>query len=84
MILSDAAHIPITQHFHQLTNTSGITLPMSKKSRSLNFLDPSGPAWPITGELYLYLCITVYICICKGKGKALPLQAVQALRGLGS
>ena len=24
-----------------------------KKSRTLNFLDPSGPAWPITGVLYL-------------------------------
>ena len=24
-----------------------------KKSRSLNFLDPSGPTWPITGVLYL-------------------------------
>ena len=34
-------------------------VPMSKKSRSLNFLDPSGPAWPVTGELYLYLCITI-------------------------
>ena len=26
-----------------------------KNSRSLNFLDPSGPAWPVTGVLYLYL-----------------------------
>ena len=26
-----------------------------KKSRSLNFLDPSGPAWPVTAVLYLYL-----------------------------
>ena len=26
-----------------------------KKSRSLIFLDPSGPAWPVTGVLYLYL-----------------------------
>ena len=25
-----------------------------KKSRSLNSLDPSGPAWPVTGVLYLY------------------------------
>ena len=24
-----------------------------KKSRSLNFLDPSGSAWPVTGVLYL-------------------------------
>ena len=26
-----------------------------KNSRSLNFLDPSGPAWPVMGVLYLYL-----------------------------
>ena len=26
-----------------------------KKSLSLNFLDLSGPAWPVTGVLYLYL-----------------------------
>ena len=26
---------------------------VAKKSRSLNFLDPSGPAWPVTGVLYL-------------------------------
>ena len=29
-----------------------------KKSRSLNFLDPSGPAWPVTGVftlLYLHV-----------------------------
>ena len=25
-----------------------------KKSGTLNFLDPSGPAWPVMGELYLY------------------------------
>ena len=25
-----------------------------KKSRSLNFLDPSGPARPVKGVLYLY------------------------------
>ena len=24
-----------------------------RNSRSLNFLDPSGPAWPVTGVLYL-------------------------------
>ena len=27
-----------------------------KKSRSLNFLDPPGPAWPVTGVFYL--CFT--------------------------
>ena len=26
-----------------------------KNSRSHNFLDPSGLAWPVTGVLYLYL-----------------------------
>jgi hypothetical protein len=26
-----------------------------KKSGSLNFLEPSGPARPVLGELYLYL-----------------------------
>ena len=30
-----------------------------KNSRSLNFLDPSGPAWRVTGVLYLYL-LTVF------------------------
>ena len=29
-------------------------VPMSIKSRSLNFLDPSGPAWPVMGVLYLF------------------------------
>ena len=32
-----------------------------KNSRSLNFLDPSGPAWPVTGELYLYLYSLFYL-----------------------
>ena len=31
-----------------------------KKSRSLNFLDPSGPAWPVTGVLYFYLYILYF------------------------
>ena len=26
-----------------------------KKSRSLNFLDPSGPGWPVTGVLFIPL-----------------------------
>ena len=30
-----------------------------KNSRSLNFLDPSGPAWPVTGVLYLYSTFSV-------------------------
>ena len=28
-----------------------------KKSGSLNFLEPSRPAWPVTGVLYLYINI---------------------------
>ena len=28
-----------------------------KKSRGLNFLDPSWPAWPVTGVLYLYFIV---------------------------
>ena len=30
-----------------------------KKSRSLNFLDPSGSARPVTGVFYLYLMFSV-------------------------
>ena len=29
---------------------------VAKKPRSLNILDPSGPAWPVTGELFLLQC----------------------------
>ena len=32
-----------------------------KKSGSLNFLDPSGPAWPVTGVLYLF---PLHLIIC--------------------
>ena len=32
-----------------------------KKSRSLNSLDPSGPAWPVTGVLYLFNSKSVVI-----------------------
>ena len=32
-------------------------VPMCMKSRSLNFLDSSGPAWPVTGVFYLYLLV---------------------------
>ena len=28
---------------------------VAKKSKSLNFLDPLGPAWPVTGVLYLFI-----------------------------
>ena len=44
-----------------------------KKSRSLNFLDPFGPAWPVTGVLYIYISVgwnyitviptEVFVCI---------------------
>ena len=34
-----------------------------KNSRSLNFLDPPGPAWPVTGVLYLFTVLW------KGSGK---------------
>ena len=39
-------------------------VPMPKTSRRLNFLDLSGPAWPVMGVLYLYLLnksVTPYI-----------------------
>ena len=40
-----------------------------KKSRSLNFLDPSGHAWPVTGVLYLYLfcvlCAQIVLGVCR-------------------
>ena len=37
-----------------------------KKSSSLNFLDHSGPAWPVTGVLYHYLYCLLYNFWCKG------------------
>jgi hypothetical protein len=33
-------------------------VPMSRNLESLNLLDPSVPAWPVMGELYLYLFAT--------------------------
>jgi hypothetical protein len=38
-------------------------VPMSRNLGALTLLDPSGPAWPVVGVLYLYL--TVYIKIIK-------------------
>ena len=39
-----------------------------KKSRSLNILDPSGPAWPVTGVLFidvLYIhFVSCYLVYC--------------------
>ena len=36
------------------------TVPLSRNLGALTSLDPSGPAWPVTGVLYLYLYLTVY------------------------
>jgi hypothetical protein len=33
-------------------------LPMSRSIGALTLLDPSGPAWPVMGVLYLYLYLT--------------------------
>jgi hypothetical protein len=30
-------------------------VPMSRNVEALTLLDPSGPAWPVVGDLYLYL-----------------------------
>jgi hypothetical protein len=32
-------------------------VPMSRNLGALTLLDPSGPAWPVMGVLYLYLHI---------------------------
>jgi hypothetical protein len=36
-------------------------VPMSRNLVALTLLDPSGPAWPVMGVLYLYLtlCYTI-------------------------
>jgi hypothetical protein len=33
-------------------------VPMSRNLGALTLLDPSGPAWPVMGVLYLYLYLT--------------------------
>jgi hypothetical protein len=38
-----------------------LVVPMSRNLGALNLLDPSGPAWPVMGELYLYLFYMLYI-----------------------
>jgi hypothetical protein len=35
-------------------------VPMSINLRALTLLDPSGPAWPVMGVLYLYLYLFEY------------------------
>jgi hypothetical protein len=32
---------------------------MSRNLGALTLLDPSGPAWPVMGVLYLYFCLLV-------------------------
>jgi hypothetical protein len=34
-------------------------VPMSRNLGTLTLLDPSGPAWPVMGVLYLYLLIII-------------------------
>ena len=34
------------------------TVPLSRNIGALTLLDPSGPAWPVTGVLYLYHPVT--------------------------
>ena len=38
-----------------------------KKSRSLNFLDTSRPALPVTGVLYLYIVVWYYYVASVGE-----------------
>jgi hypothetical protein len=35
-------------------------VPMSRNLGALTLLDPSGPAWPVMGVLYLYLQFLVF------------------------
>jgi hypothetical protein len=34
---------------------------MSRNLGALTLLDPSGPAWPVMGVLYLYLAFILYL-----------------------
>ena len=45
-----------------------ITVPLSRKLGTLTLLDPSGPAWPVGGWLYLTFChLLVNVpYLCKG------------------
>jgi hypothetical protein len=38
-------------------------VPMSRNLGALTLLDPSGPAWPVMGDLYLYLYLYLYLSI---------------------
>jgi hypothetical protein len=38
--------------------------PMSRNLGALNLLDPSGPAWPVMGVLYLYLFFYTIVTEC--------------------
>jgi hypothetical protein len=35
------------------------TVPMSRNLGALNLLDPSGPAWPVMGVLYLFYIFVI-------------------------
>jgi hypothetical protein len=37
-------------------------VPMSRNLGALTLVDPSGPAWPVMGDLYLYLMIVSCSC----------------------
>jgi hypothetical protein len=37
------------------------TVPMSRNLGPLTLLDPSGPAWPLMGVLYLYLYVEILL-----------------------
>jgi hypothetical protein len=36
---------------------------MSRNVGALTLLDPSGPAWPVMGVLYLYLVVVVVVVV---------------------
>jgi hypothetical protein len=36
-------------------------VPMSRNLGALTLLDPSGPAWPVMGVLYLYLEVSIAV-----------------------
>jgi hypothetical protein len=38
-------------------------VPMSRNLGALTLLDPSGPAWPVMGVLYLYLYLYLYLTV---------------------
>ena len=45
-----------------------------KNSRSRNLLDPSGPAWPVTGVLLLLLYHSLMSSVCAVRDPAVQLR----------